>query len=1084
MEIKANKYSKFANLLTKDVLDKLKGQHKKFERFESFDKPSKSIFIGTLGDVIEEEKIASITSKPNVKNNSLSLKFLLKDIKDKITVIPKLSVYYRVYPTFKEQTNYLEQNNYEKSDSVPLAHVWERKDLEFEPLSLALEIGEQFLDFKPIISDIKNQLDFYGMGSEISPEAIEDEKKYKEAIESLKTKKSGPKLDWACKIYVEVDKFTQNNEDLHLIEVGMVNETTENYRYETFLFDCQLEILLQNNEIIPFRYEYSYENKLKAYQSNLRCLNCHGDLKKSENKIITESFAEFNQPKIVPKSSVKDINLDFKVLSEDNALIELEKLYKLMIKHYNNCKQSNIVNFFEYENSLTDFNEMQNRFLHGIEILKSNKNAFESFKFMNKSFLLNSKKYKSWRLFQIVFIVSLIADIVDKSQERETCELLHVMTGGGKSEAYFGIVVFSAFFDRITGKKFGVTALTKFPLRMLSIQQLQRIANLFIWAEEVRLKEKLGGEPFSIAYFVGESDEFPRFNRKIIESIKKAKSKNEVITGKIIDICPICEGNVILDVEPDTQIVLHRCSECDKVFRLLFSDDEIYRVIPTFIVCTVDKLAGVATNRRFKNLFGGKLDTCPNGHGFIPRNDICDYQIGPRERCGEFGNHINIPFNTNPTLIIQDEMHLIREGFGTIDSHFESLFESLIHEFSGERFKNIAMTATVTGAKIQVEHLYHKDTRVFPCKLKDDEGNDFFFEYIKEDGYPIVQRKIIGIKSNTKDNRVVLLFTLRYVSEFIKNVEEDLSNFAIQNDFEANELSQIIGSYKKLLTYHNKKADVYSTNFFFDDYVNSKPDVYYIESLPLTGDNDLEYIKNAIKTVDNFYDDPNKKKKLLAVNATSIVSHGVDIDEWNLMMFDGMPRSTAEYIQALSRVGRKYPGIVFLGFISNRTRDLSFYQNFNEYHNILEHKVENVPLSRWAKLGFKQTFTSIFTASILNYLSNVLERPIYNVPQFLEVFSDTKNINDLIDFINKAYISNSNMLGSDFFKNEIENEVRDRIDRLQKYGGNESSFFPNALKDNDNKYYKTQYGMRGIQDEIVISPNYHDFNFISRKKED
>ena len=118
----------------------------------------------------------------------------------------------------------------------------------------------------------------------------------------------------------------------------------------------------------------------------------------------------------------------------------------------------------------------------------------------------------------------------------------------------------------------------------------------------------------------------------------------------------------------------------------------------------------------------------------------------------------------------------------------------------------------------------------------------------------------------------------------------------------------------------------------------------------------------------------------------------MDIDEWNVMMFDGMPRSTAEYIQALSRVGRKYPGLVFLWFYSNRTRDLSFYQNFNEYHNILEHKVENVPLSRWAKLGFKQTFTSIFTASILNYLSNELESPIYNLPSVFEVFSDPKNI--------------------------------------------------------------------------------------------
>lgn len=1079
MDIKATQYSKFADILANDVLNKLKGKHENFERFESFDKPSKSIFIGTLGDVIDEDKIAS-TTKSTAINNSLSLKFLLEDIKDKITIIPKLSVYYRVYPTYKEQIEYLEQNNYEESESVPLAHIWKREDLEFKPLSLSIKNDEQYLDFEQIISEIKKQPDFYGGGAEISSESIKDEEKFREAILALK--KSVPNLDWTSKIYIEEEEFTQNNENLHLIEVGLVNETQENPRYETFLFDCHLEISLYNNDVTPFNYDYSYENNLKSYQSDLRCLNCHAKLEKAENKIYTENYAEYKQPKIVPKSSIKGINLDFDILSEDNALKELEKLHNSMIEHYNACKQSTLVNYSEYEKSLKEFSEMQNRFYQGIELLKSNENAFKAFKLMNKAFLLNSKNYKSWRIFQIVFIVSLIHDIVDKSHDRETCELLHVMTGGGKSEAYFGIVVFSAFFDRLTGKEFGVTALTKFPLRMLSIQQLQRIANLFIWAEEIRLKENLGGEPFSIAYFVGESDEFPNYNRKILDSIKKAKSKNEEIPGKIIDICPICDGKIILDIETDTQVVIHKCTGCEKVFMLLFSDDEIYRVIPTFIISTVDKLAGIATNRRFKNLLGGKLDNCPNGHGYIPRNDICVFKKGARDRCGEFGSHVNVAFNTNPTLIIQDEMHLIKEGFGTIDSHFESLFEAMIDEFSGEKFKNIAMTATVTGAKIQVEHLYHKNIRIFPCKLKDDNNNDFFFEYTKENDVPIIQRQIIGLKSNTRDNRIVLLYALRYISEFIKKLEENSPNFAKKNDFDANELSLIVKSYKKFLTYHNKKSDVHATNFFLDDYVNSKSGIYIIESLPLTGDNNLEYIKDAINTVNNYYDDPSKEKKLLAVNATSIVSHGVDIDQWNIMMFDGMPRSTAEYIQALSRVGRKYPGIVFLGFISNRTRDLSFYQNFNEYHNILEHKVENVPLSRWAKLGFKQTFTSIFTASILNYLSDVLEKPIYNVPQFLEVFSDPNNINSIIKFIKKAYISNSDMLGSDFFEDEIENEVKDRIERLEKYGGNESSFFPNALKDNDNKYYKTQFGMRGIQDEIVITPNYHDFNFMARKR--
>ena len=139
------------------------------------------------------------------------------------------------------------------------------------------------------------------------------------------------------------------------------------------------------------------------------------------------------------------------------------------------------------------------------------------------------------------------------------------MTGGGKSEAYFGIVIFSAFYDRLTGKEFGPTALTKFPLRMLSIQQLQRIANLFMWAEEIRIEEKLGGEPFSIAYFVGQSKEFPRFNKDITKQILKAKSKNEKIEGRIIDSCPICQGDVFLDVDPEKQIILHKCSDCKRI---------------------------------------------------------------------------------------------------------------------------------------------------------------------------------------------------------------------------------------------------------------------------------------------------------------------------------------------------------------------------------------------------------------------------------------------------------------------------------------------------------------------------------------
>ena len=117
------------------------------------------------------------------------------------------------------------------------------------------------------------------------------------------------------------------------------------------------------------------------------------------------------------------------------------------------------------------------RIREGIELICNEKEVKKAFELMNETFYRVTKGiYSEWRLFQICFILMLIPDIVFKERRRESVEVLHVQTGGGKSEAYFGCVIFSAFWDRITGKKFGCTAMTKFPLRMLSIQTLVKSA--------------------------------------------------------------------------------------------------------------------------------------------------------------------------------------------------------------------------------------------------------------------------------------------------------------------------------------------------------------------------------------------------------------------------------------------------------------------------------------------------------------------------------------------------------------------------------------------------------------------------------
>src|SRR5207302_4565969 len=147
--------------------------------------------------------------------------------------------------------------------------------------------------------------------------------------------------------------------------------------------------------------------------------------------------------------------------------------------------------------------------------------AFEG---MNRIFQRTSR-FDSWHLFQIVFIVSQLPALAIRegivAGEWPTgiarswddvlnwADVLWFPTGGGKTEAYLGLISCAALYDRLRGKSFGVTAWLRFPLRMLSVQQLQRAA-VVLWETEQERRSMLGdasanSEPISLGYFVGRS---------------------------------------------------------------------------------------------------------------------------------------------------------------------------------------------------------------------------------------------------------------------------------------------------------------------------------------------------------------------------------------------------------------------------------------------------------------------------------------------------------------------------------------------------------------------------------------------------
>ena len=990
------------------VVNRLLGRSDEFRRILD-NKPESVFFVGMLQPKNSERNYKSI-----INPNSIGLDFVLIKRAEAIKIDVDFSVYYRVYPTFNEQKYKIVHNS-------DVREVWKRKNLK---LKFVCELKEGNYDFsdelmnnmtKELIHDFLNgkyyDRLYRGSGNKkFNPEVhLRSEKDYQEYLNSRNGKEYHKNLIWDIRLKVGIKRL-KNNE--FKVKIELTNDTI-NYskRFSVFspvIFDPKIKTYLMGNNIKYQELEFMKTEAGAKIKIPARGINCSAKFNYEQNTIETEIIPIHKQKRLKPSITVYGYMPTFRDLSVDPIPI-LEGIHSKMEELYDKCKHD-----IDEKKSDEIKNEI-NRFLDGINFIKRDKDALKAFKLVNKTMLRAANRDGSWYLFQIVFIVSNLKAVV--GEEFDKVEVIRVPTGGGKTWTYLGLVLFSVFYKRLIGEKFGCVAWIKFPLRMLSLQQLEIVSKFMSYANKVKEEHNIPGDPISVGYLVGSKNTPNRFD-KGLDWLKSGRD------FRVVTQCPFCSGEVRLIADKNIGRIYHKCEKCNEILPILVVDNEIFRFIPSVIVSTIDKAAILNYNYRAKNLFGGKVAECIKGYGYRyfgenwciygdinwKNKDNVDCTYFDKSKC-KLNKYIK---GNPPILLIQDELHMIRELDGCLNSHLEGIIENVIKEYGGRGLKVVAPTATAAGVERQIQNLYFgKSDRIFPSFKK------FYFGEKDE-----IHRISVGI---LPVRRAINWATWHVIKEIEKAIQELTEEYKNDKD----KLNKLLELYSIILAYHRSKRDANELKSGLGGIINEELQKEKYKPIPInktelvTGERSLDQLRELMDKITSKDD----KKKIKLISSTLIISHGIDFDELNIMVFRGMPRSVSEYEQARSRVGRKFPSLIFVIHHGNLIRDQSFYKYFSQFHENVNEYIENIPLYRWASKSIELMSPSAVLSILHSYYIDIVEinSSLMKCSEFNYYISKDKI--EKMDLINKAveYLYLKYGAPSKFL-NKFQKDVKNMVD--------------------------------------------------------
>lgn len=660
------------------------------------------------------------------------------------------------------------------------------------------------------------------------------------------------------------------------------------------------------------------------------------------------------------------------------------------------------------EKILTHIDECIERLTASVSVLRKDPVAWKAFCLMNIAMMRQSAKKRNqlecevtWYPFQLCYVLMCVQDMVEpQSKWRSTVDLLWFPTGGGKTEAYLGVAAFSIFYRRLSKGDAGngVTVLMRYTLRMLTAQQFERAAALICECDLLRRSEHLPGGEISIGLWVGgevtpnhvvSPDPDMETAESVLEKIKTGTTSDVKTSPIQLSVCPYCGTPLsaansyrVIHGQFRTNCPNAKCAFHDDL-PVVTVDDDVYTRRPTLLIGTIDKFARLTWEEKTGAIFS------------------------------EDGN--GLP----PDLLIQDELHLISGPLGSISGLYEIAIETLCSHQQVYP-KILASTATLCNATAQIKSLYGKEAFQFPPSGFSAEDS-FFARVASPDERP--QRMYLGYceTGGSLQDAVVRVF--------------GVTKFALQYLIRCGTDERVIDHFWTNVGYFNSLKDLGSADTLIIDRVCSYAEALRRHKFKAIAEavqmprisNEYEYgeltsRKNTREITEirdqldvQHYPSPAALNYVLSSNMLSV---GIDINRLGLMTVYGQPKSTSEYIQATSRVGRSNPGLVIVLLHMLRTRDISHYEQFQTYHQALNKMVEPTSVTPYACRAMDKALHCVFTVLIRHMCPELRDNK--GAAKFRETAPNVQKIRNMLITLIKERSEETSLYAEDILDTYIE----------------------------------------------------------------